>query len=218
MDIKDAYAHAFHKGVPTYLSVDEAYEEWWNETAKMRDKPKINRKYVLPIKHCLQGAPTSGKHWMHYIDNILINELGFTTTTHDRCVYHKVIDGEPIYLLRQIDDFMIATRNEQLVKDISHSIGVKVSFDSEKEQGIVPMEYLGIIDDYNGVSIRQTRFYNEMNCENYIKRLLRSHGWEIPSKQFDDPSIDPDLSSPTKAAISCLNALEAAYDKKMSNE
>ena len=43
----DAYVHASASVIPTYLHVDEAYEEWWNETPKLRDKPKINRKYVL---------------------------------------------------------------------------------------------------------------------------------------------------------------------------
>ena len=56
-DATDAYAHASASEIPTYLKVDEAYEEWWNETAKLRDKPKINRKYVLPIEHYLQGSP-----------------------------------------------------------------------------------------------------------------------------------------------------------------
>ena len=39
-DATDAYAHALASDIPTYLQVDEAYEEWWNETAKLRDKPK----------------------------------------------------------------------------------------------------------------------------------------------------------------------------------
>ena len=39
---------------------------------------------VLPVNHTLQGHPESGKMWINMIDNILINQLGFRTTTHDR--------------------------------------------------------------------------------------------------------------------------------------
>ena len=63
-DATDAYAHANSSGTPTYLQVDEAYEDWWNATAKECGKPRITRKYVLPIQHCLQGSPVSGKLWM----------------------------------------------------------------------------------------------------------------------------------------------------------
>ena len=151
-----------------------------------------------------------------FIDNIIINEMGFTSTTHDRCIYRKVIDGEPVFLLRQIDDFCCATRREEIAKNVFNTIGLKMRFDTEKEQGIIPFEYLGVVDDYNGVEIRQTEHYIEMLCENYINRLLRSHGWETPSKKMQYEKVEPDISSPTSAAIASLNALELAYETKMS--
>ena len=89
-------------------------------------------------------------------------------------------------------------------------------FNTEKEKGIIPFEYLGVVDDYNGVEIRQTEHYIEMLCENYINRLLRSHGWETPSKKMQNEKVEPDISSPTSAAIASLNALELAYETKMS--
>ena len=39
---------------------------------------------VLPIKHALQVHPKSGKMGMKMIDNILITELGFRTTTYNK--------------------------------------------------------------------------------------------------------------------------------------
>ena len=109
---------------------------------------------------------------MHFIDNILMNEMGFTSTTHDRCVYWKVIDGEPVYLLPQIDDFLCGCRREETAENVFNTIGLKMRFDTEKEKGIIPFEYLGVVDDYNGVEIRKTEHYIEMLCENYINRLL----------------------------------------------
>ena len=43
-DAIDVYAHNPAPDAKTYLSVDNAYEEWWNWTAKERDKPPITRK------------------------------------------------------------------------------------------------------------------------------------------------------------------------------
>ena len=52
------------------------------------------------------------KLWMRFIDNIIINQIGFRSTTHDRCVYYKIIeDGEPVYMLCQVYDFLLACRN-----------------------------------------------------------------------------------------------------------
>ena len=94
----DAYAHSPALDTNTYLSVNEAYKEWWNETCSSRSKSLINWKFVLPVQHCLQGHLESGKQWMRFIDNILINKMGFRTTTNDCCIYWKLMaDGEPVY-------------------------------------------------------------------------------------------------------------------------
>ena len=47
------------------------------------------------------------------IDNIIINQLGFSTTTDDRCIYRRVKDGETQLLLGQIDDFMLEVISEK---------------------------------------------------------------------------------------------------------
>ena len=89
-------------------------------------------------------------------------------------------------------------------------------FDTEKEKGIILFEYLEVVDDYNGIEIQQTEHYIEMLCENYINRLLRSHGRETPSKKMQNEKFEPDISLPTAAAIASLNALELAYETKIS--
>ena len=96
---------------------------------------------------------------MRFIDNILINEMGFTSTTHDRCVYRKVINGKSVYLLQQIDDFLCGCRREETAKNVFNTFGLKMRFNTEKEKGIIPFEYLEVVDDYNGVEIRQTEPY-----------------------------------------------------------
>ena len=120
-DATDAYAHAPSPN-DTFLTVDDAYLEWFRK--KFPGRP-ISRKYVLPVKHALQGHPESGKMWMHFIDNILIKEMGFKTSTHDRCIYRKVIDDEVVYILRQIDDCICQVKREETAKNIFNFIGTK---------------------------------------------------------------------------------------------
>ena len=63
----------------THLTIDDAYYEWYKE----KTGKSLNRRYVLPMLHSLQGHPESGKMWMKLIDRILIKDLGFVTTTKD---------------------------------------------------------------------------------------------------------------------------------------
>ena len=55
-DATDAYAHSPAPN-DTYLQVDDAYAEWYNN----KFKGKINKRMVLPVHHALQGHPKSGK-------------------------------------------------------------------------------------------------------------------------------------------------------------
>lgn len=67
----------------TYIQVDDAYAEWY------RDKYKrtISKQLILPVKHALQDHLKTRKMLMKMIDDILITELGFRSTTHNICIY-----------------------------------------------------------------------------------------------------------------------------------
>ena len=54
---RDAYAHALAPEMMTYLTIDDAYYEWYKET----NGKSLNRRFVLPVLHSLQGHPESGK-------------------------------------------------------------------------------------------------------------------------------------------------------------
>ena len=57
-------------------------------------------------------------------------------------------------LLRQVDDFAMATPNEELAKSIYDRIGKKLQLPSEKE---VPFKCLGLLEDFNGLNVKQCR-------------------------------------------------------------
>ena len=113
-DARDAYAHAPAPEMMMHLTIDDAYYEWYKE----KTGKTLNRCFVLPVLHSLQGHPESGKMWMKLIDRILIKDLGFATTAKDRCIYNKKIKGRIILLLRQVDDFCCGCTVEQDAKNI----------------------------------------------------------------------------------------------------
>ena len=93
-DIRDAYAHSEKPIVDTYLAIDDANSGLYFKKYGKR----LNKRWVLPVQHSLQGHPESGKMWMRLIDKVLIKELGFASTVHDRCIYRKVINGKLVII------------------------------------------------------------------------------------------------------------------------
>ena len=143
----------------------------------------LNCRWFLPVQHSLQGHPKSSKIWMRMIDRVLIEKMGFLSTTHDRCVYHKQVDDELILMMRQVDDFMIACTDENMAKNIANIIATKICFQTEKYCGEVPIEFLGMVDDYIGVDINQTGCFVKMSAKRYIGQFLASCGWSKTSEE-----------------------------------
>ena len=68
------------------------------------------------------------------------DELGFKTTTHDRTIYTTTFKGEKVFVLRQVDDFALACKNESTAKEIYDIIGRRLKLPNES---VVPFAYLG---------------------------------------------------------------------------
>ena len=163
-DAYNTYARDPYSKMMTHLTIDDAYFEWHKE----KTGKSLNHRFILPILHSSQGHPKYGKMWMKLIDQILIKELGFKTTTKDYCVYIKKIEGCIIFLLRQVDNFCCACTDKQDVKNIYILIGTNIKFQSEREKCDIPFEHLlGLLKDYNGTNLVQTKKYIEMNCSSY---------------------------------------------------
>ena len=95
----------------------------------------------------------------------------------------------------QVDDFALASPDENIAKEIYKIIGDRIKFPSEKSP---PFEYLGLMNDYNGVKVEQTSTNIAIHAKDYITRVLTSHGWDKPSSPTDDrnpkkPPFSPDM-------------------------
>ena len=181
-DAKDAYAHSPPPSVPTFVSIDDQYADWY----EWKFGTKLDRKKVLPVQHALQGHPESGKLWERTINKVLrCSRLNFQTTVHDRTVYWTTFRGVKVYLLRQVDDFALASPSEDIAKEIFQIIGEELKFAKEDK---IPLEYLGLLDDFNGVKVQQSAENVVLSSEGYIERVLRTHEWETPSRADPSPN------------------------------
>lgn len=174
-DATDAFAHSPPPSVPTFVRIDDAYADWY----KWRYDVDLDRSHVLPVQHALQGHPESGRLWETHIGEILASpEFGFVPTTHDRCIYTAVVDGVRVLLLRQVDDFALAAPSEDVAKRIYDALGKRLQLPGEDT---VPFTYLGLLDDYNGLTVNQYSTCTKLSCELYIDRIMKTHGWDTSS-------------------------------------
>ena len=207
-DARDAYAHSPSSTIPTYLSLDEQYIEWYFERYGIQLDPSL----VLPIQHAMQGNPEAGRLWETHANKILA-DLGFTTTTHDRSIYTANIDGIQVLLLRQVDDFAIACPSESIATSIFDAIGTRLQIATETT---VPFKYMGLLSDFNGVNVDQYRDSISVSVSSYIDRIMQTHGWttpiqvstRIPQAPIPDDAISsmfnhvgPSEDSPEHAAL-----------------
>lgn len=174
-DAKDAYAHSPPPERPTFVAIDDAYADWFYTKFGYH----VDRSKVLPVQHALQGHPESGRLWESHISDILQSStFGFTPTTHDRSIYRGTFKDIPIFLLRQVDDFALAAPSEDIAKAVYDAIGQALQLPTETS---APFTHLGLIDDFNGVDVRQYADRTVLSCANYIDRVLRTHGWSTAS-------------------------------------
>ena len=189
-DAKDAYGHSPGPETSTYVTIDDQYADWY----KHKYGKEINRRKVLPVLRALQGHPESGRLWETHINKILQGpKLNFKTTTHDKTIYTTVFNGEKVYLLRQVDDFSLACTDESIADAIYDIIGNDLKLPTEDK---VPFTKLGLVTDFNGIDVEQSRDFIEISCSNYIDRIMTSHGWE--TDKMMQPSDKPVSPLPTE--------------------
>jgi hypothetical protein len=89
---------------PFFMAIDDQFYTWWTESL---GREPILPRYVLPVKHALQGHPEAPHLWEKHIFKILDN-LGFQSTMHKKCIYQKMINDEKVVFLSQLDNFAVA--------------------------------------------------------------------------------------------------------------
>ena len=163
-DASNAFAEAKAPDIPLYVTVDTQYCEWY----KYRFNKDIPIGYVLPVYKALQGHPESSRSWAIHMDKILKNDFHFKPTTHEACLYTGDYKNKEILFLRQVDDFAVASKDEQIAIELIKNINTRMTID---------IKDLGRLTRYNGVDITQAKYFVKLSNETYIDKLLEEHNW-----------------------------------------
>jgi hypothetical protein len=158
-------------------------------------------------------VPEAGRLWEEHINKILLSpDFGFKNTTHESNIYQGTFHGIKILMLRQADDFLLASPTPELADEIFTRIGTLLQQPNELD---IPFVNEGIAAEFNGVDVLQTREYIKVSSTSYIRRLLKTHGWDTPVDASSIPkeplppdtyqllynSVGPSEGSPAAAAL-----------------
>lgn len=197
--------NAFQQSPPPteqcYLAIDDAYASWY---LKKFGKPIDPKTHVVPVLHALQGHPEAGALFEKMIVGILVDELKFKSTTHEPNLYRGKIDGHDVLVCRQVDDFAIGTRDPAVAEKFIGMINERVTTLSD-----------GVGKRYNGIDLMQTRDYIKVHCQNYIERVLQTHGWEAAGPKESDRHDSLPITSDVVTRLQNLDGpLEGSVEHK----
>lgn len=163
-DASNAFAEVKAPDILLYVTVDTQYRDWY----KHRFNKDIPEGYVLPVHKALQGHPESSQSWAIHMDKILKKDFHFKPTTHEGCLYSGKYKNKDILFLRQVDEFEVASDDEQIAIDLIEDINTQMTID---------IKDLGRLTRYNGVDITQAKYYVKLSNKTYIDKLLEEHDW-----------------------------------------
>ena len=174
------------------MTIDASFKAWWETVLK---RPPIIVGHVLPVHHALQGYPESPRLRATMIDCILTGPtLNFRSTTHKPCLYCGEIDGIPVDLLRQVDDFSVAC----LTQAIANKIFSLIQADLKQS-----LKLLDLITMYNGLDIHQTKRFFKVSCATYLRKILEGYGWDTQTHKSP-------IGSPMNHEKKYLNKMETS--------
>ena len=118
---------------------------------------------MVQVQRNMQGHPEAPRLWAKHIHGIL-KHIGPTPERHEPCLYRGEYDGKEAFLIRQVDNFCVSAA------DVTTATTVLCMIDDNLTE---PLKYQGIIDYFNGVTIKQSNAFVQIICEAYLKRVFK---------------------------------------------
>lgn len=136
------------------------------EDIYMRQPPGFEKNNkVCHLLKGLYGLKQAARSWNKAIHSVLTSN-GYKQSMYDKCLYMKTTNGELCYILLYVDDFIIASKSEEAIKNIADIIGEKFE-----------MKCLGDIQHFLGIEIERDEQGNfMMNQRNYINKIIADCG------------------------------------------
>jgi hypothetical protein len=123
-----------------------------------------NGSIVALLKKCLYGLKQSPQRWYDTIRRIL-EGIGMTATTGDKCLFYEVSNGQMNYLLLFVDDMLIAFQSEELFQRLSEAL-IKAFGDITDQ--------IGPVLSFLGITITQSEDEITLDQIGYINKLIGS--------------------------------------------
>ena len=204
-DVSNAFAEAPPPKQGFFIRPDLAFKAWWTVH---KGRPPIPPHHVIPILSAMQGHPEAPRLWEKHADRIL-RAIGLNPTTHEPCLYSGIIDDQRVLLLRQVDDFAVATPSESLASRV---------FDLIDEHLTIPLKRLGLISLFNGLDITQSKDFIKVSCRTYIDRICEKYldGWLAKNHIANRPTPLPQSDSFTKSFLSAMGDSSDVAQAKLS--
>jgi hypothetical protein len=205
-DVSNAFAEAPPPKQGFYIRPDLAFKTWWT---MHKGRPPIPPNHVIPILSAMQGHPEAPRLWEKHADRIL-RTIGLNPTTHEPCLYSGLIDNNRVLLLRQVDDFAVATCSESVASHV---------FDLIDEHLTIPLKRLGLITLFNGLDITQSKDFIKISCRTYIDRICEKYleGWLSKHHIATRPTPLPQTDSFQKSFLSAIGDSSEASQSKLSD-
>mmetsp|Transcript_26540 Transcript_26540/g.37655 ORF Transcript_26540/g.37655 Transcript_26540/m.37655 type:complete len:1449 (-) Transcript_26540:1524-5870(-) len=129
------------------------------------------RTHVLKLHKNIYGTKFASRTWNKYLTNKLVNDVGFTQSKYDECLFYK---GNVVYIL-YTDDSILAGPDEDEIDQVISLI---------KEAGLKITDE-GDIQDFLGVNIQRKGKTVEFTQPQLIEKVLRALRFKVPG---DDES------------------------------
>ena len=91
---------------------------------------------------------------------------------------------------------------------------MKIRFKSEELDNDLPITFMGLIKDYNGVDVIQTSRKIKISAASYINRMLKTHGWDTESDNVAQDTTFKDCMKSSKP----ISPIHADSIKKLYSE
>ena len=128
------------------------------------------------VKHkALYGLLDSAKLWNDEFTNTLTQD-GYIQNEYDACVFNKVVDEVQVSVYVHVDDLMVTSKNEDLIKDLHRVL--------QSKYGTMQLN-LGKVHSFLGMTFDFTEDGKvKIKMDKFIKELL-----EKEANFFSNPDI-----------------------------
>ena len=137
---------------------------------------EVEGDYVLRLNRDVYGQKQAGRVWNKYLENKLVNKVGFVKSKVDECIYYK---GKTIYILYTDDSILSGQCKKeigQIVRDIE-----KAGLNITREENL---------QDFLGINIKRKSDRIVLSQPHLITQILKDLKMDNTSvKHKDTPSM-----------------------------